>query len=94
MSMRYDLRLRFNCIDDKICVEFQKNIDKLAPAVRTKSAIANAKLSDNEKELLIFLQQIEGKYPPFIIQKELFCELLFEKIANLNFYLYKLEIEV
>lgn len=85
MSMRYDLRLRFNCIDDKICIEFQKNIDKLAPAVRTKSAIANAKLSDSEKELLIFLQQIESKYPPFTIQKELFCELLFEKIANLNF---------
>lgn len=85
MSMQYDLRLRFNCIGDKICVEFQKNIDKLSTAVRTKSVVANARLNDNEKELLIFLQQTDGKYPPFTIPKELFCELLFEKIANLNF---------
>lgn len=87
--MQYDLRLRFNCIDDKICVEFQKNIDRLAPAVRTKSAIAHAKLNDNEKELLVFLRQIDSKYPPFIIQKELFCELLFEKIMNFNFLFTK-----
>lgn len=83
--MQCDLRLRFSFARDKICVEFQKCVDKLAPAIRTKSVIASAKLSDNERELLIFLQQIAGKNPPFIVEKELFCDVLFEKIEKLNF---------
>ena len=83
--MQYSLRLRFSFARDKICVEFQKCVDKLAPAIRTKSVIANANLSDDERELLIFLRQIAGKNPPFVVEKELFCDLLFERIANLNF---------
>ncbi|MGX2972019.1 DEAD/DEAH box helicase [Helicobacter sp. T3_23-1059] len=83
--MQYSLRLRFSIISDKICVEFQKCVDKLAPAIRTKSVITNANLSDNERELLIFLQQILGKNPPFVVEKDLFCDLLFKKIENLNF---------
>lgn len=77
--MQYDLRLRFSFARDKICV------DRLTPAIRTKSVIANATLSDDERELLIFLRQIAGKNPPFVVEKELFCDLLFERIANLNF---------
>lgn len=83
--MQYNLRLRFSIIRDKICVEFQQCVDRLAPAMRTKSVIANARISDDERELLIFLQQILGKNPPFAVEKDLFCDLLFEKIENLNF---------
>ncbi|MGX3044161.1 DEAD/DEAH box helicase [Helicobacter sp. T3_23-1056] len=83
--MQYNLRLRFSIIRDKICVEFQQCVDRLAPAMRTKSVIANARISDDERELLIFLQQILGKNPPFVVEKDLFCDLLFKKIENLNF---------
>lgn len=84
--MSYDLRLRFTFANDEIWVDFQRNIDKLSSAIRTRSIIENAKLTYDEQELLVFLQQINGKKPPFFIPKEFFCDVLFDRILNINFF--------
>lgn len=84
--MSYNLRLRFCFYSDRILVEFQKNIDKLAPSTKVRSLIDNAKLSHNEEELLVFLKQLGDGRPPFIIPKELFCKELFDKIESINFF--------
>ena len=90
--MQYNLRLRSDCISDKkgnrICLEFQRDIDKLAPSTKVKSLIANATFSQVEQELLVFLRQI-SPVPPFVIAEEFFCDVIFSKIAQLNFCFIK-----
>lgn len=86
-----DSNLRPRCVieRDKISVEFQKNIDKLSQSIRIKSVISRAKLSLNYRELLVFLNQLEGKNPPFVVPQKFFVKELLDKILSLNFFFIK-----